>query len=165
MYADIDLGRGFRNPVFSCKLSEKTQNTTKGMLSFKAPGVFDVNMPYVFVKEQQGGFTPAAVPDPVTAGDPIVRITPRINGVTFADLAWEAPCRLVYGKDFYKDRPNQRSQQTFSGVIRTYDSNLTNVKGVLTIRGLAREHGVALESFITETLVWNSRFFDVEVFE
>lgn len=161
-YADVDLGIGFKVPLIHCHMSEETMNSTKGIFNFKAPGLYDVKFPYVAVKEAQESFSPKVVEKKC---NPTVVITPFVNNIYDDALAWSAQCRIVYGNTPYKDRPNQRTYQTWQGEIETYDSNLTNIKGTLSIHGLSRDDGKALDVFIDEVLQYNNRKFKLEVYE
>ena len=79
-YADVDLGEGFGVPVFSCHLDSKTRNTTANIFAFKAPGIYDVKLPYFYLGEDQPNPIPEEVNPPVKQSEPTLRITPIIGG-------------------------------------------------------------------------------------
>lgn len=72
-------------------------------------------------------------------------------------------CELVYGKGWHKARLGQESVTMRSGLVRTFDNGVTVLYGELMFKGMSPENKTSLENFITDILVFNKSFFNVEL--
>ena len=158
-YAKIDLGEGLGHYIHLAHFSNLTYNDLKTAFKLRAPMMFDVVLPYTYVVEDQ----PQQTPYLKDTCEPIVRLTPFIDGSYVDTSKWEGKVHLVYGKGFSKKRPNQRSYMTYSGVTVTFDANLTIGYGELTMKNLSYEKGKELMDWIINKTVFNLHPFKIEV--
>ena len=89
-------------------------------------------------------------------------ITKTVSGVP-QGTPFSAPVRLVYGDGFFDSRSNQASLRTLDGVIHTFDTGVTVVRGELMIKALSPTEKLAMEVLIRDTINFNEHFFSIGI--
>ena len=89
-------------------------------------------------------------------------IQKTIDGVP-SGAPFSAEVMMVYGDGFFDARSNQVSLRTLDGVIHTFDTGVTVTYGDLTIKALSPSVKIALETYIRDTLLFNTYQFTIGI--
>ena len=70
---------------------------------------------------------------------------------------------IVYGTEWFEKRYNQSTVRLATGELRTYDSGLNIVEGVISIKNVSRDNGNAFNEWVRDYAIFQFRPFTITV--